>query len=121
MKSHSFLLLSISGFFTIMGMYTPFIFMTQKAEDCGMEKALYLLPILGIANTVGRIMSGVISSIPNMKSSLISCLSLFVAAGATIVSTTSSHEYVQFSFAAVYGLSVGKRILDGYCIQHGIT
>lgn len=108
LKSPSFLLLSASGFFTVMGLYTPFIFMEQRAAHSGMKRSMYLLPTLGVANTVGRILSGILSSIPNMKSTLISCISLLLAGCVTIASCISPDERVQFSFAAAYGLSVGK-------------
>ncbi|KAF2895374.1 hypothetical protein ILUMI_10798 [Ignelater luminosus] len=108
LKSPSFLLLSFSGFLTLLGLYTPFLFMPQRAILYGMKPqiAYFLLSTLGIANTIGRIVSGIFSSFPHIKALLVSYVSLIICGCATIASSLSHEIWWQFSFASIYGLSI---------------
>lgn len=112
LKSPSFLLLSFSGFFTILGLYTPFMFIQKRAMFYGMkpQTAPLLLSTLGIANTIGRICSGIFSSIPNVKALLVSYVNLLVCGCATVAFSMSYAMWWQFGYATVYGMSVGKFI-----------
>ncbi|KAJ9592688.1 hypothetical protein L9F63_015660, partial [Diploptera punctata] len=76
LRSPTFLLLSLSGFITMMGFYVPFIFLVNRAE-------------LG-ANTVGRVFCGVVSSMPGVNALFINNLALTIGGLVTIFSGVSS-------------------------------
>lgn len=114
LKSPSFLLLSVSGFFTVLGMYTPFMYIEQRAIKHGIEKsaAVLLITLLGVTNTIGRIFSGIISSLPNMNANAISYVSLIMSGAVTILSCFWITTAVQYTYACVYGLTVGNLYLN---------
>lgn len=59
--SPTFLLLSISGFFTMLGLFVPFIYLKGVAtESVGLSVSLatLLVSIIGMANTAGRVVAG---------------------------------------------------------------
>ncbi len=55
-----FVIFTVSNFCTSVGFNVPFVYLAAQAEELGIskEKASYLLSIIGIANTVGRIVLG---------------------------------------------------------------
>ena len=56
-----FLLIGISNFFGFLGFYIPFVYLPSMAGDKdGIEKdeAAFLLSIIGISNTIGRVFTG---------------------------------------------------------------
>jgi hypothetical protein len=60
MRSPSFLLLTLSGFMIMAGLYVPFIYMARQAMLVGVskEQAAFLVSILGIVNILSRICCG---------------------------------------------------------------
>ena len=43
LQSPAFMLLALSGFFTMAGFFVPFMFIKQRAMDAGMDEQLSLL------------------------------------------------------------------------------
>lgn len=72
------------------------------------ELAVYLLSSIGITNTIGRIVSGAITSMPGMSSLVINNIALTIGGIATMISGLSDTPAYQFTFAAVFGLSICK-------------
>ena len=56
----SFLLIAVSNLLGMLGFYVPFVFLPNMAEGRGItkENANFLLSIIGISNTLGRVVSG---------------------------------------------------------------
>lgn len=109
LKSPAFLFVSFSGLFSLLGLYTPFMFISERAKKHGLDDhtAYSLISTLGIANTLGRIATGMLSSIPNVKALFFSYISLFFCGLATIFSTLSYTYVWQFGFASVFGSTIG--------------
>jgi len=64
LKDPKFLLLGISNVFGFLGFYVPFVYLPSMAssnEEISKEQAALLLSIIGISNTLGRIISGYMS------------------------------------------------------------
>jgi len=64
LKDPKFLLLGISNVFGFLGFYVPFVYLPSMAssnESISNEQAALLLSIIGISNTLGRIVSGYMS------------------------------------------------------------
>uniref|UniRef100_A0A8D9BUH3 Monocarboxylate transporter 12 n=1 Tax=Cacopsylla melanoneura TaxID=428564 RepID=A0A8D9BUH3_9HEMI len=108
LSSPSFLILCISGFITMMGFYVPFMYIKERAVLTGMasQQAMLLVSVIGITNTVGRVVCGLVTSIPGANSLLINNVALTVCGASTILSNISSHTTYQFAYASVFGLSI---------------
>ena len=65
-KDPVFILFTVSNFCTSLGFNVPYIYMVDMAADLDIdaERGSFLLSIIGIANTVGRIVLGYISDKP---------------------------------------------------------
>ncbi|KAK4883343.1 hypothetical protein RN001_006662 [Aquatica leii] len=109
LKSKAFVLISISGLFTVLGLYTPFMFLVDRAVDFGMDRnlAYHLITVIGIANTLGRIISGMTSTLYKFNAFLVSWIGLIISALTIIVSSLSFTVSWQFTSAFVYGFSMG--------------
>lgn len=61
-----FVVFGLSNFSTCLGFYVPYFCLADKATMYGLttEEASYLLAIIGIANTIGRVILGYISDKP---------------------------------------------------------
>lgn len=64
LKDVSFLFLIFSGFFTMMGFFVPFLYITDRAKKQGIDAttAGYFVSSIGVANTIARILFGWLSS-----------------------------------------------------------
>lgn len=62
-KDPIFVLFTVSNFATSLGFYVPYFCLADQAKVLGMstEEASYLLAIIGVANTLGRLILGYIS------------------------------------------------------------
>nr|CAD7400917.1 unnamed protein product [Timema poppensis] len=107
-KSPTFLILAVSGFITMMGFYVPFIYLTDRAELSGMERdlAMFLVSCIGITNTIGRVLCGIVSSIPGMNALFINNTALTLGGAATILSGVSMSVTYQYAYAIIFGLSI---------------
>ncbi|KAI5726349.1 hypothetical protein M8J76_001091 [Diaphorina citri] len=108
LSSPSFLILCLSGFITMMGFYVPFMYIKERAVLSGMssKQAMLLVSVIGITNTVGRVVCGLVTSIPGANSLLINNVALTICGLSTIFSNVSSHPAYQFGYAGVFGLSI---------------
>lgn len=112
LKSPSFLILSISGLVSSLGLYTPFLFIAERAMEHGIEAevAYSLITTLGIANSVGRMGSGLLSSLPSVNALLISYVSLTICGIATLLSSISFSVAYQMGYACIFASTIGKFI-----------
>lgn len=110
LKSPSFLILAISGFFTMMGFYVPYMYLTERATDAGFNKttAVWLISSIGIANTIGRVVCGVVSSLPGINALVLTNIALTIGGIATMLSGLSMTAEYQFVYTAVFGLAICK-------------
>lgn len=108
LKSPSFLILAISGGLTMMGFYTPFMYVPDRAQLAGIEAstAMFLVSVIGIGNTIGRVVCGLASSLPGVNALVIN--NVFISTGGllTIFSALSLSKGYQFFYAASFGLSI---------------
>ena len=76
-----FLLIGVSNFFGFLGFYIPFVYLPSMAGDNGVEKdeAAFLLSIIGISNTVGRVFTGFISDLQCVDSLFVVNISLILS------------------------------------------
>lgn len=112
LKSPTFLIMAISGAFTMMGFYVPFMYITDRAVINGMspDRAVWLISTIGIANTVGRVLSGILSSLPGVNVLLVNNTALTIGGISTILSGMSASDNFQFSYAVTFGMAIGKQL-----------
>lgn len=79
-KSTIFLIFSFSNFCTSIGFNIPYVYLAAHAETLELTKqdASYLLSIIGIANTVGRIILGYAADKPWVNRLLVYNMSLTI-------------------------------------------
>ncbi|XP_067128273.1 LOW QUALITY PROTEIN: monocarboxylate transporter 12-like [Centruroides vittatus] len=70
LKDCSFMLLCISNIFGMMGFYIPFVYITDSSTLKGIPKsdAAFILSIIGITNTLGRMVFGWFADRPRVSS-----------------------------------------------------
>ncbi|CAH1126996.1 unnamed protein product [Ceutorhynchus assimilis] len=109
LKSPSFIILALGGFFTMMGFYVPFMYLRDRAENIGgipKQTAVLLLSSIGISNTMGRVLCGVLSSFPSVNGLFVTNVALTIGGVATILSGVSLSQEYQFFYTVVFGLSI---------------
>nr|XP_046483376.1 monocarboxylate transporter 12-like isoform X3 [Neodiprion pinetum] len=108
LKSPSFLTLAFSGSLTMMGFYTPFTYLPDRAIISGIDEgtATFLLSVIGITNTIGRVVCGLVTSLPSVNALLVNNVFISIAGIATIGSGLSFSTEYQFIYAAVFGFSI---------------
>lgn len=109
-KSPTFNILAISGFFTMLGFFVPYMYLTERAQINGMDKdtAIFLVSAIGIANIVGRIACGLVSSMPQVSPLWLNNIAISAGGIATMASGLCYSEVFQFTYCAIFGLAVGK-------------
>lgn len=110
LKSPSFLILAVGGFFTMMGFYVPYMYLVDRAKDNDIDKntAVWLVSSIGIANTIGRVLCGVLSSLPGVNALFVTNIALTVAGVATMFSGFSLSSGYQFFYTVMFGLAICK-------------
>jgi len=141
LRSPTFLLLSASGFMTMMGFFVPFMYIAgtmkstyssyesrakcsrnlrcrdlisglfaDRAVQGQMEQstAVWLVSAIGIANTIGRVVCGMVTSMPSVNALLINNVSLTLGGLGTMLSGLSLSAGYQFTYSCVFGIAAGK-------------
>jgi len=108
-----FLLIGISNFFGFLGFYIPFVYLPSMAGDKdGIEKdeAAFLLSIIGISNTIGRVFTGLISDLACVDSMFVVNVSL-VLSSISLFSMPFLDDITSFSvISALFGLFIAAYI-----------
>lgn len=107
MKSPAFQMFAWNGMFIVFGYMVPYLYIKDRAIDGNIpeDKAFWLLSAIGAANTVGRIISGILPSLTNIKVIEYSYFCISVAGLMTILSGLSMRVEYQFAYACIYGIA----------------
>merc|ERR1712127_467788 len=106
MKDPVFLLLGLGNVFGMLGFYVPYIYIIDAAKIKGISDtdAPFLISIIGIINTVGRLVVGWLSDFPFVDSLFVTNVCILVS-GATVFAVPLCVDYIGFcAVAAVFGL-----------------
>lgn len=87
----------------------PFIYLVDKAVETGYSKthAAMLLSMLGITNTVGRVVAGWVSDRPWADCLLINNVALIVGGLSTMAVPFLDEYWMLVAYATVFGLCIG--------------
>lgn len=110
LKSPSFLLLAFSGFFSMLGFFVPIIYAPARAITSGMNEnnAMWIVSIIGIANTVGRVLCGLCSSFDGIDALWINNVAITLGGIATMFSGISSSMAFTYTYCVIFGISIGN-------------
>jgi len=114
LKDPKFLLIGISNAFGFLGFYVPFVYLPSMVcssnEGISNDQAAFLLSIIGISNTLGRLLSGWISDFYWVDSLFVVNCSLALSAVCVLIlpSITSYSGFV--TIAVLFGLFIAAYI-----------
>lgn len=107
-----FMLIGVSNIFGMAGLYVPFVYLVEaaKAEGIPSNSASYLISIIGITNTVGRVVCGYIADLPWVDSLFLNNLCLLVSS-ISVAATPFCHTYAEFIIMSIFfGIAVSGYI-----------
>lgn len=109
-RSFTFVILALSGFFTMLGFFVPYMYVQERAVENNFNKDIstWLVSSIGIANIVGRIVCGLVSSMPKISPLWLNNIALSAGGIATMLSGYSYNSVFQFVYCAIFGLAVGE-------------
>lgn len=114
LKDWAFVLFLVSNIFTNLGFNAPFLFIPDRALEYGFgkEKSAMLVSIVGIANTVGRVLFGYLSDIRWIKPHRLYLYNtgLVIAGLATAFSSVETYGG-QITYSIFFGVFIGKYTL----------
>lgn len=110
LRSPSFLIIALQASFLCLGFFTAYIFIKDCAKQVNVPNriTLWLISIIGTANTAGRIVFGVLANVPSIDYKLVTAGSFILGGVATIIYGHITEAYLHIGYAIVYGLFVGK-------------
>lgn len=112
LKDPVFLLIGISNVFGMAGLYVPFVYLVDAAVQDGIDQstASFLLSIIGITNTVGRVLCGWVADFPAVNSLLLNNISLIISTVA-VAATPFCKTYAAYVVMAIFfGLAISAYI-----------
>lgn len=112
LKDPAFMCIGISNLFGMAGLYVPFVYLVDAAtqDNIPPNSASFLLSIIGIVNTVGRILCGYIADFPQVDSLLLNNVCLLIATVA-VGATPLCDSYASYVVVAIFfGIAISGYI-----------
>ncbi|XP_026274711.1 uncharacterized protein LOC113203957 isoform X4 [Frankliniella occidentalis] len=118
LKDPVFMMIGVSNLFGMAGLYVPFVHLVNAADDklnkdsvvVPKETISFLISIIGIVNTVGRVVCGWIADFPSVDSLLLNNLCLIVATLSVAAVPLCTTYYCYVAVAIFFGLSISGYI-----------
>ena len=110
LKNPLFLMFAISNLFTSIGFCVPYTFLPDRAIILGIHenRAAFLIAVIGIANTVGRVVFGWLSDRPFVNRLWLYNAALTLCGICTALSAfCKTYEWL-IAYAASFGVFIGK-------------
>lgn len=110
LKDLTFVMFVISNFFTSIGFNAPFIYIPDRAKLEGVEDdpAAFLLSIVGIANTIGRVVFGILGDMKWVNRLYLYNVALTICGVGTVLSVFCKIYPLMALYAGVFGCFIGK-------------
>ncbi|CAL1534046.1 unnamed protein product [Lymnaea stagnalis] len=108
LRSPTFLMYGLSCFLCMAGFFVPFIYLPTHAIDLGMDstRGAFLISIIGVTNTVGRVAVGFISDQPWADCLMINNIALIVGGVATVFVPFYNEYYLLAIYSCVFGTAI---------------
>ncbi|PRD24076.1 UNVERIFIED_CONTAM: slc16a12 [Trichonephila clavipes] len=113
LKNPIFLMFAVSNFLTSIGFNVPYIYTKDRVTDMGLtseEDASFLLSIIGISNTVGRVTLGYLSDRPWVNRLWIYNVSLLICGLSTALSCYALDYSLMAVYCATFGATAGAYV-----------
>ena len=110
LKDPLFLMFAVSNFFTSIGFNSPYIYLPDKATQLGIsyDKASFLISMIGIFNTIGRVVFGFLSDRKFVNRLMLYNTALTLCGIFTALSALCVTYQWLMVYSASYGLLIGK-------------
>jgi len=108
-----FFLPCLANLFGAIGLFIPFVYLVDRAVlTYGIPKtqASFLLSVIGITNTVGRLVAGAVANIKGVNSLLLHNLALILAGASCLLVVFCVTYPIMCLFAAFFGLCIATWI-----------
>uniref|UniRef100_A0A1B0DPL3 Major facilitator superfamily (MFS) profile domain-containing protein n=1 Tax=Phlebotomus papatasi TaxID=29031 RepID=A0A1B0DPL3_PHLPP len=107
LKDPVFMMIGISNVFGMAGLYVPFVYLVDAAVLSGINQnsASFLLSIIGITNTFGRVICGYVADFPKVDSLLLNNMCLVVSTIAVAL-TPFCNSYGAYVLTNAFGLLI---------------
>ncbi|XP_050701205.1 uncharacterized protein LOC126987842 isoform X1 [Eriocheir sinensis] len=112
LKNPIFLLIGVANLFGMLGFYTPFVYLPSAAMEKGVEPeyATFLISLIGITNTIGRVLSGFIADLPWVSPLWINNICIILS-GVCVFFTPFASSYASFvTLSLFFGFFVSAYI-----------
>lgn len=112
LKDPGFMLIMLGNVLTFLGFYVPFVYCVDFAVSMGIDfsKAAILISVIGITNTVGRVVTGWLADMWKINSLVITYVSIFICGLSTAAFPFCRNYALLCVAASVFGLSVAAFI-----------
>ncbi|XP_061378654.1 monocarboxylate transporter 3 isoform X3 [Danaus plexippus] len=112
LRDPAFMLIGVSNVFGMAGLYVPFVYIVDAAQMTGVEQsqASFLLSIIGITNTIGRIACGWVADFPWMDSLLLNNICLVIATISVGVTPFCTTYAAYVAVAIAFGIAISGYI-----------
>ncbi|VDM61796.1 unnamed protein product [Angiostrongylus costaricensis] len=106
------LLLCVSNLLGMMGFYIPFVFLKDLARTHGIESnaSRYLVPIIGVTNTIGRVFFGWLADRGYVSALTINNFSLIACGLLTLAAPLLPSLSLQLTYAALFGFIISAYV-----------
>lgn len=107
-----FMMIGLSNVFGMAGLYVPFVYLVKASEANGVDgdSAAFLLSIIGITNTFGRIVCGYVADFPSVNTLLLNNVCLLVCTVAVFLTPLCASYAAYVTMSVFFGLAVSGYI-----------
>ncbi|KAH9504478.1 hypothetical protein Btru_062880 [Bulinus truncatus] len=111
-KDLSFMLICLGNIAAFLGFYIPFMFLVDRSVSLNIDKseATFLISIIGITNTVGRVLIGKLADLHLIDSLIITYISIAICGVVTALVPFCNTYPLLATNAAVFGLGMAAFI-----------
>ncbi|XP_017768067.1 PREDICTED: monocarboxylate transporter 12 [Nicrophorus vespilloides] len=112
LKDPIFIVFSISNFLTSIGFNVPYVYIVSRAKSMGIssQQAGLILAVIGIANTIGRIILGYFSDKVWVNRLIVYNVCLTICGIATALSCFCFDFYSLAFYGSVFGFTIGAYV-----------
>lgn len=112
LASPTFIFVCLSGVCGFMGFFTPFVYLADYSIGVGVNtsQASLLLSVVGLCNTVGRLLAGWLADRPWADSLIIHNVAIILAGVATCLVPLLENSILLFIYSAVFGVTIAAFI-----------
>lgn len=109
-KDPVFIFFAVSNFLTSLGFNTPYIYIVDQAtfQSIPSDKAVLLLSTIGVSNTVGRVLLGLLSDMKWVNRLHLYASVITICGISTIIEPFCTNFTGLFIYAIVFGFTSGK-------------